>query len=311
MLISVIICTADRPSSLADTLQSLAGVSAPEGWQWETLVIDNGSTGTTAAVAQRQPSALNTRYAREPRRGQAFARNHALTLADGDILVFIDDDVRPQPGWLSRLCAPLLAERAEAATGAITLPPHLSRPWLTPDHLECLAIRDGSAKPRQGASLTGANMAFLRRVLSRVPWFDPALGPGALGFYDDTLFSYQLSRAGFRVVFEASAAVEHHFDPERLGKRQLIDAAYRAGQSAGYLAHHWRHQVLRFARARLQRIRLVRALLGGGYGANRARPSAAQLRWSWSEGFFSGYLKEVTQPRRYEREGLVRLDRHL
>ena len=48
--------------------------------------------------------------------------------------------------------------------------------------------------------LTGANMAFARRVLDKVPGFDRELGPGGLGFCDDTLFSLQLRTAGFRLA---------------------------------------------------------------------------------------------------------------
>ncbi len=50
--------------------------------------------------------------------------------------------------------------------------------------------------------MVGANMVFHRRVLSKVPGFDTDLGagPGSLGFGEETLFSRQLTEAGFRII---------------------------------------------------------------------------------------------------------------
>lgn len=74
-------------------------------------------------------------------------------------------------------------------------------------------------------------MAISRRVLEEVPGFDPELGPGQLGTMEDTLFSWQLREAGYRIEMVTETAVEHHFDEERLTQDEFIRAAIARGRS--------------------------------------------------------------------------------
>lgn len=311
MLVSIIVCTRNRAASLRATLLSLRAVRIPEGMAVETLIVDNGSTDTTPLVAREAAAcAHDVHYYYEPAAGQARARNLGLAMSRGRVILFLDDDVRVDPLWLSTLCSPLMAREAEAVTGSVRIPAHLHKPWMTRFHLEALAIRDPTwALPHP--TLIGANMGFSREVLERVPAFDTELGPGARGFYDDTLFSLQLEHAGFRVHFEPSAAVEHHFDPWRLDARSLIEAARNAGRSSAYVEHHWRHGRVRWVRVRRLRAALClafRRLLPMRTGEPSGGPSEMSLRWSWSVGFFDGYALEQARPRNYERHGLVRLE---
>ena len=41
----------------------------------------------------------------EPNRNPATRRNRAVSVADGEVLAFIDDDAQPAPGWLATACA--------------------------------------------------------------------------------------------------------------------------------------------------------------------------------------------------------------
>ena len=96
----------------------------------------------------------------------------------------------------------------------------------------------------------GANMAFHRRVLDRVPQFDEELVWGSLGFGDDSLFSWQLERAGFRLGRAPEAVVEHHCDESRLLRRHYLDSAGKNGRSQVYLLHHWKHETIQMPRLR-------------------------------------------------------------
>ncbi len=84
-------------------------------------------------------------------------------------------------------------------------------------------------------------MVFGRHVLARVPGFDEELGPGALGFHDETLFTLQLKEAGFKVRSRFDIAVEHHFDTTRLTRSGMLSLAERMGRSDAYLHYHWLH----------------------------------------------------------------------
>jgi hypothetical protein len=93
--------------------------------------------------------------------------------------------------------------------------------------------------------MIGANCAFSRKVLDRVPAFDPELGPGALGFCEDYLFSLQLVKAGYRLTAIFDHPSTHHFDPSRLSRRCFVQRAQAEGRSLAYIAHHWEHREIR------------------------------------------------------------------
>ncbi len=93
MLISVCICTYRRPG-VVNTLQSVLAQRLAPGLEIEIVVVDNdplkSGEQTINAFAANCPVPL--RYASEPVRSIAGARNRALFLARGDWLAMIDDD---------------------------------------------------------------------------------------------------------------------------------------------------------------------------------------------------------------------------
>ena len=309
---SIIVTTCNRSQSLGATLDSVVEACQIAGRDTELIVVDNASTDDTRQVAEQQTchGDVDARYVFESRPGQTHARNAGLAVARGEVIVFTDDDIRCGRDWPLGLVHLIEEGRADAVSGGVLLPAHLSRSWLTPKIEQMLAIR----VPGRSYDLTliGANMAFHRRVLKRVPCFDGSLGPGALGFFDDTLWSWQLAMAGYRLVMNLGVQVEHYFDPLRLRRRNLLDTARRAGRSAGFIAHHWRHQSILFARLRRLRCWLQsQALL---LARRLPRPSEAEgvldleLDFQFSMGFFQQYLIERKLPRLYEKHGLARRD---
>ncbi|MGH7215022.1 MAG: glycosyltransferase family 2 protein, partial [Tepidisphaeraceae bacterium] len=225
--VSIIICTYNRAESLSRTLDALSAVQVPATLRAEVIVVDNGSTDATPAIVRscRMLDGAAPHYISEPRRGQCFARNRGLAQAGGDVIIFIDDDVRPTPGWLAALCRPLVEGRADAVVGAMELGPELERPWMKAFHRVWLTSTEHLRADEPPPNMVGANMAFARRVLARVPQFDTDLGPGALGYHDDVLFSRQLAEAGFRIAFVPDALARHHFEPARTTRAGLIDMA--------------------------------------------------------------------------------------
>lgn len=236
---SIIICTRNRAEHLRKTLAAIGAVAVPTGMETEVIVVDNASTDQTAEVAKSARLAnVTCRYVHEARGGQCFARNTGMAEATGQIIVFTDDDVVPCRDWLGAICSPIVDGRADAVAGAIQIAPELQRPWMKAMHRGWLASTecDSAAAPR----MVGANMAFSRRVLEKVPTFDTELGPGRLGFGDDVVFAEQLAAAGYRIVAAPDAVVVHHFDPARLTRASFLDAARKHGRTMAYVDLHWR-----------------------------------------------------------------------
>ena len=241
MIVSIIIATRNRAAALRETLSSLDRVQVPTGVEVERVIVDNGSTDDTReCVRAAEFTCGSTRYLFEPAPGKATALNTALTATSGEILVMIDDDVRPRTDWLAKITAPIAEGRCDALSGTVKIAPHLLRPWMTPTHLAWLASTH-DVNPTNPQFAVGANMAFARRVLDRVPRFDPELGPGRLGLWEDTLFSSQIRHAGFRLAASADAVVYHHFDHSRLSRASFLAHARNQGRSSAYVAWHWEH----------------------------------------------------------------------
>lgn len=83
----------------------------------EVIVVDNGSTDRTAAVA----AAAAARVVHEPRRGYGAAcLTGALAARDADIVVFLDGDGSEDPAELPVVLGPVLAGEADLVLGSRT-----------------------------------------------------------------------------------------------------------------------------------------------------------------------------------------------
>jgi glucosyl-dolichyl phosphate glucuronosyltransferase len=308
MDVSIIIVTRNRAADLAATLDAIAVASQPPELRIELLVVDNGSTDETAdLVRSHHAGAIPLRYIHEPKAGKTIGQNRALDESKGKVLLFTDDDVRPPPGWIQGMCDPVLTGMADAVCGGVRLAPHLLREWMTPMHRSWLACTEwlGEGQPQ---SMVGANMAFSRDVLARVPGFDPELGPGALGFGDDHLFAMQLLEAGYRIHDRRDLHVEHHCDPSRLDRESWLSAAEKFGVSHAYIGHHWEHWGCRFGPLKLLRenLRLAACRAAGTFSRRGDGHHTDELTRVFNLALVTAHIRESRRPRNYDKHGLMK-----
>jgi glycosyltransferase involved in cell wall biosynthesis len=307
--ISIIICTRNRCDDLTRTLESLGSVELPAGADVELLVVDNGSTDRTpdvvAAAAGRLPG-IGVRHLVEPVAGQSRARNLGVAESIGEVVLFTDDDVRPPGDWITAVTSPILSGECDAVAGGVRIADHLLRDWMTPRLRSWFASTDGLAR-EPNWRMVGANMAFSRRVLEKVPAFDVALGPGGLGFGDETLFSSQLVEAGYRTARALDVQVEHHFSPHRLSAASLRDAAIRMGRSQAYVEYHWVHYRRPAPRLRWMKHRaeyeMKRLLFRSGRSEGLPEWEMDLLH---QIGLYDQAAREYRKPMNYDRRGLSR-----
>lgn len=101
MRVSIVIATKNRAALLERALRSLeAQIGAPS---FEIVVVDNGSTDSTRAVADAaaERAHVPVRYVYEERANRGRARNAGVRVAQGYLLLFCDDDVQAPPGWIA------------------------------------------------------------------------------------------------------------------------------------------------------------------------------------------------------------------
>jgi glycosyltransferase involved in cell wall biosynthesis len=233
---SIVICTRNRAETLNDCLRSIAADASTTSR--EIIVVDNGSTDNTPEVVSRVATMnpdLQVRYAFESRTGKAHALNHGMLLASGRFLVFTDDDVLVEGGWVDALVSGF-ANHEIGAVGGRVLPlwPFEPPEWMHGPHAQRLTAVDYGTELRllDFSSLpSGANMALRADVARRLEMsFDPAIGPrGALRMGgDDHYFAGRLL-SHYGIAYVPSAVVHHRIRAEEVDWAWMRRAWWEAG----------------------------------------------------------------------------------
>jgi glucosyl-dolichyl phosphate glucuronosyltransferase len=307
--VTILICTCNRAASLLRTIAAIDSLEVPAGVNAELLIVDNGSNDDTAKVVKASKlRSIRLRYVFEGKKGKSSAYNSGLALAGGEVFLCTDDDIIPSPNWISGMCSPIVEDRADVVQGGIRIAPELDRPGLKGHLRMMMASTDMMKAGDRVIGLCGANMAFSRRILSQVPAFDPELGPGALGFGEETLLMLQIQKAGYRIVPAWDVLVEHHFDPSRINRAHILQMAIRYGWSRAYIDYHWKHgQIHRLgAKSLWTAAKLIarRMLNPRTWGNSKA------LEWETSYVCRLAYLRQFrilqVSPRNYTQFGLTK-----
>src|SRR5262249_22427954 len=101
MHVTVAICTWNRANLLDQTLARMRELAIPTGTRWELLLVNNNCTDATDEVIAKHADALPLRRLLETKQGLSHARNCALEHLRGELLIWTDDDVLVDPGWLA------------------------------------------------------------------------------------------------------------------------------------------------------------------------------------------------------------------
>ena len=103
--ITVCVCTFKRPALLSDLLEGLRKQETGGGFTYSILVVDNDNQRSASSVVSdfAASKSVQIEYYVEPEQNIALARNKAVEYANGDFVVFIDDDECPIQRWLITL----------------------------------------------------------------------------------------------------------------------------------------------------------------------------------------------------------------
>ena len=117
---TIALCTHNHADRLERTLSDLAQLQPPKA-PWEFLVIDNGCQDPTPALLARYiwPGGWNVRVIREDKLGLSNARNRAIAEAQGEYVIFMDDDETVDPDWLCAYERLILDKHPDAFGGRI------------------------------------------------------------------------------------------------------------------------------------------------------------------------------------------------
>jgi O-antigen biosynthesis protein len=231
-LVTVAVCTRDRPEDLRSCLSAIRALEYP---RLDLLVIDNApqTEQTKTLIEQHYPQ---VRYVREPRPGLDWARNRAILEAKGEIIAYTDDDVLVDKGWVKAIARTFLENPEAMAVNGLVVPYELETAAQNLFEayggfgrgFEQKVYRQTTNKlPWQwfgaGQFGTGANMAYRRSVFETIGYFDPALDVGTVtnGGGDLEMF-VRVLKAGHPLIYQPQAMIRHRHRQSDEKLRQQI-----------------------------------------------------------------------------------------
>jgi GT2 family glycosyltransferase len=197
--VSVVVCTRNGGRTLAECLRGISRLDYPDV---EVIVVDDGSTDDSAAIAK---ACDGVQVISIPNGGLSAARNVGLRAARGSIIAYLDDDAYPDPQWLKFLVADLKNPDLAGVGG----------PNLCPDSdtlfAQCVARSPGGPvhvllTDTRAEHLPGCNMAFRRDVLLEIGGFDEQFRIAG----DDVDICWRLQKHGWELGYCHAALVWHH-----------------------------------------------------------------------------------------------------
>ena len=180
MKVSIIIPTYNGAHKLPGVLNALNQQTIKD---FEVVVVVDGSTDNTAEVLDNYREKFSDfRTIFQDNRGRAAIRNRGAKEAQGDVLIFFDDDMRPQPDCVERhishhthfpnslMSGAQIDDYKIANTDFLKFKCFISRKWAQP-----LLQFQGKPLPLSSIHLTAANFSISKSLFQQLGGFDERL----------------------------------------------------------------------------------------------------------------------------------------
>jgi GT2 family glycosyltransferase len=240
--VSVVVPTRNRAHWLPDCIRSL--VAQETSASVEFLIVDNASSdGTPGVITEWSARDPRVGGVRELKLGRSAALNAGMRIARGRLLLFTDDDVIADPGWIASYVG-LFARHpdAELAGGAIfPIPKNLARPsWFSDRALVAIgSIEFAGERPlTETENVWGANMAARSDLFGQIGTWGEELGVRGENHprndrpegNEDTELQMRLLAAGGSVWYCPGAVIRHRADVP--GPRGCVTKGFANGRNS-------------------------------------------------------------------------------
>ncbi len=228
--ISVCVCTYKRRDFLTRLVLELKKQETDGLFTYSLVVADNDPEKSAASVvAELQANTpFEIKYAWEPKRGIANARNRVVANAHGDYLAFIDDDEFPAPMWLLTLFKTCREYKTDGAFGPVkTSLRCCSAEWMLRSRFYDRRVNPTGTPVEWQEARTG-NVLLKRSVVGDDPMpFRPEFRVG-----EDQDFFRRKMEEGRKFVWCAEAEAFETVPPSRWKRSYLIKKALLRGSAA-------------------------------------------------------------------------------
>lgn len=292
--LSIVVVTYKRSESLELTLDDLAAQKAPEAFD-VVVVMQGYPAGADEELRERFRGRLLLDCMTFPNAlGTSRARNIGWRRSRGDIVAFVDDDIRLPAHWVKTLLAFYDDKSVGAVGGFVDHPGHFNPArnaayrilGLTSNRykIDWGGFNVGpTAHPDRdqlAGWLSGSNMSFRRSAIAGVGGFDEALGAF---WHEDADVSHRVGTAGWRVLSSRKITVEHY--PSPVGKAPLHEQMRERERSRVlFVWKAMRHKPLWRARYAVRLLVQAAAMSVVGMVKRDIRIPISVLRGGW-EGY--------------------------
>lgn len=227
-----------RAQAMAAVLRDELATFEAEGGQVQALVlydpgvVDRGQPCAVFEQAGFDPAWVDAALVGVPGAGYYDLKNHAATLALAPVLIFLDSDVVPEPGWLAAMLKPFADSGTHVVTGTSYIQPRcwytrsMAALWLFPP-------RSGDDEtPGPATRFTANGVAFRTEVFLAHRFPTERRFRGQCGSLTRTLLDQ-----GYRLLRQPQARVDH---PPPHGLRNFWNRAVSAGSDARQRRGPWR-----------------------------------------------------------------------
>ncbi len=230
--LTIAVCTRQRPGPLKHLLRSIEEASTPKKLEIDLVVVWNDRPGPDYEEVQIILENLNYSaiLVLEPSTGLSYARNRALSIADGDFVYFIDDDIVVSKSTFIEF-ENYLAQNQPEILG--------TRVLLYDESDFEITIRTGSEPSRLSKNqnpfgfIHGCSLLLSKNVIRRVGFFNTLLGPGSkLRAADDLDYILRGFSLGITVDYTPSIMVYHNHGRKCLAEVLPLLDGYMMGNGA-------------------------------------------------------------------------------
>jgi GT2 family glycosyltransferase len=226
---SIVIPTRNRLPYLEVALDSIAPQAAALGA--ELIVVDDaGASSGVRELSER----FGARYEPHARPlGLNVARNTGIARSRGELVVFVDDDVRASEHWLGALLEAASAHPdVDVFAGAIHASIEGRSPRSCGREPPPITTLELGARDTAARYAWGANMAIRRSALERVGPFDESLEHGGDEQEWQDRLRARSAEPEYAVLYVADAAVEHRRAGRDASLRSLARVQHVRGKAA-------------------------------------------------------------------------------
>jgi glycosyltransferase involved in cell wall biosynthesis len=207
--ISIIIPTHNRSAVLRRTLDALRSQDYPLD-QLEVIVAADRCIDDTAEMVKAYLAPFRMKIIEVPGRGAADARNYGASRAEGQLLIFIDDDIVPAPGFIRAHERMQKPDRVVVGYSRPIIPDHTDLYWIELRRwwmVMFCRMRELGHRFTFHDFLSG-NFSIHADLFTRIGGFDT--GFSANHAHEDYELGVRLIKAGAEIVFAADAMADHY-----------------------------------------------------------------------------------------------------